>query len=185
MELLENFIVFYAEKGSSGGTCLCCTMGVHCLGPMNPEGMAQHCAGSQSRPTGWKMMFAWLDCVCIHTEENSCLQLYENPSSRFDICSHLKLSFSNKGNRYFTISVESNTGAQIHPRLYWVYNERYFPVVAFAFFMTALYWWLTILLKSASAPRSSSFFVIFNWNSQFAEVHITSSLSAWLYTLCN
>lgn len=86
-----------------------CAMDMHCLGPMNPEGMAQNCAGSQSRPTGWKMMFAWLDCLCIHPEENSCLQLYENPSSWFDICSHLKLSFSNEGNRYFTWFLTSLT----------------------------------------------------------------------------
>lgn len=68
---------------------------------MNLPGRAQHWAGNWSRPMGRIGMVAWLYSLCISTEENSCLQLYENPGSWFDIYSHLKPSLSNKGKRWY------------------------------------------------------------------------------------
>lgn len=86
---------------------------------MNPPGRAQDHPGNRSRPAGRIGMFAWLYyCLCTQTEENSCLQMYENPSSWFGICSYLKLSFSNKGNGwYFTLFLVSVSHSHISTTL--------------------------------------------------------------------
>lgn len=77
---------------------------------MNPQGRAQRCARNWPGPVGRRGTLAWLYGLCLHTGANPCLQLCDNPSSWFDIYSHLEPSLSNKEKRwYFTSSLLSTS----------------------------------------------------------------------------